>query len=163
MASNAKMFPFDDVIMVVILHILNGLYNTIYVTCVTVSSTSFVDNDQGPGTASIWQTLFYLAGSRWREIGDYTVFPIHSEIWQASRQHYRESVTSRDVTIRCRYRKRPQLVWCAQWYAPQITKFMGPTSGPPGSCRPQMGPMLAPWTLLSGTYVSNVFAIVLQC
>ena len=28
---------------------------------------------------------------------------------------------------------------------------MGPTWGPPGSCRPQMGPMLAPWTLLSGT------------
>ena len=25
-----------------------------------------------------------------------------------------------------------------------------PTWGPPGSCRPQMGPMLAPWTLLSG-------------
>ena len=35
--------------------------------------------------------------------------------------------------------------------APQITKFMGPTWGPPGSCRPQMGPMLAPWTLLSGS------------
>ena len=31
-----------------------------------------------------------------------------------------------------------------------IAKFMGPTRGPPGSCRPQMGPMLAPWTLLSG-------------
>ena len=27
---------------------------------------------------------------------------------------------------------------------------MGPTWGPPGSSRPQMGPMLAPWTLLSG-------------
>ena len=27
---------------------------------------------------------------------------------------------------------------------------MGPTWGPPGSRRPQMGPMLAPWTLLSG-------------
>ena len=27
---------------------------------------------------------------------------------------------------------------------------MGPTRGPPGSCRPQMGPMLATWTLLSG-------------
>ena len=26
---------------------------------------------------------------------------------------------------------------------------MGPTWGPPGSCRPQMGPILAPWTLLS--------------
>ena len=32
----------------------------------------------------------------------------------------------------------------------QIAKFMGPAWGPPGSCRPQMGPMLAPWTLLSG-------------
>ena len=27
---------------------------------------------------------------------------------------------------------------------------MAPTWSPPGSCRPQMGPMLAPWTLLSG-------------
>ena len=32
----------------------------------------------------------------------------------------------------------------------QIAKFMGPTWGPPGSCGPHMGPMLAPWTLLSG-------------
>ena len=32
----------------------------------------------------------------------------------------------------------------------QIAKFMGPTWGPPGSCRPQMDPMLAPSTLLSG-------------
>ena len=31
----------------------------------------------------------------------------------------------------------------------QIAKFMGPTCGPPGSSRPQMGPMLSPWTLLS--------------
>ena len=31
----------------------------------------------------------------------------------------------------------------------QIAKFMGPTWGPPGSCQPQMGPMLAPWNLLS--------------
>ena len=31
----------------------------------------------------------------------------------------------------------------------QIAKFMGPTWGPPGSCRPQMGSMLAPWTFLS--------------
>ena len=33
---------------------------------------------------------------------------------------------------------------------PQIAKFMGPTWGPPGSCRPQMGLMWASWTLLSG-------------
>ena len=32
----------------------------------------------------------------------------------------------------------------------QIAKFMGPTWGPPGSSRHQMGPMLVPWTLLSG-------------
>ena len=30
----------------------------------------------------------------------------------------------------------------------QIAKFMGPTWSPPGSCRSQMGPMLAPWALL---------------
>ena len=30
----------------------------------------------------------------------------------------------------------------------QIEKYMGPTWGPPGPCRPQMGPMLALWTLL---------------
>ena len=32
----------------------------------------------------------------------------------------------------------------------QIAKFMGPTWGPPGSCRPLMGPMSAPRTLLPG-------------
>ena len=29
---------------------------------------------------------------------------------------------------------------------------MGPTWGPPGSWQPQIGPMLAPWTLLSGMF-----------
>ena len=32
----------------------------------------------------------------------------------------------------------------------QIANFMGPTWDPPGSWWPQMGPMLAPWTLLLG-------------
>ena len=32
----------------------------------------------------------------------------------------------------------------------QMAKFIGPTWGPPGSCQPQMGPIMAPWTLLSG-------------
>ena len=44
----------------------------------------------------------------------------------------------------------------------QITKFMGPTWGPPGSCRPQMGPMLAPWTLLSGK-VWNIWVRSWNC
>ena len=34
--------------------------------------------------------------------------------------------------------------------SPQIATFMGPTWGPPGSCRPQMSPICAPQTLLSG-------------
>ena len=34
----------------------------------------------------------------------------------------------------------------------QIAKFIGPTWGPHWCCRPQMGLMLAPWTLLSVEY-----------
>ena len=41
----------------------------------------------------------------------------------------------------------------------QIARFMGPTWGPPGSCRPQMGPMLAPLTLLSGVPICNIESI----
>ena len=80
-----------------------------------------------------------------------------AEIWQAPRQqrcrdacqiserynhHNIQSSgfeASQDLTVR-----------------PQIAKFMRPTWGPPGSCRPQMGPMLAPWTLLSGTSYGSV-------
>ena len=42
----------------------------------------------------------------------------------------------------------------------QIAKFMGPTWGSPGSCWPQIGPMLAPWTLLSGN-LTQVFPVPL--
>ena len=46
---------------------------------------------------------------------------------------------------------------------PQIAKLMGPTWGPPGSCRPQMDPMLAPWTLLSGMLSSMWKHFIDQC
>ena len=36
---------------------------------------------------------------------------------------------------------------------------MGPTWGPSGSCRPQVGPMLAPWTLLSGWSCTTSWSI----
>ena len=41
-----------------------------------------------------------------------------------------------------------------------IARFMGPTWGPSGADRTQVGPMLAPWTLLSGvcTQVTNCFS-----
>ena len=41
-------------------------------------------------------------------------------------------------------------IYHSWWYPAPIARFMGPTWGPPGSCRPQVGPMLDPWTLLSG-------------
>ena len=38
-----------------------------------------------------------------------------------------------------------------QWFKQsRIARFMGPTWGPPGADRTLVGPMLAPWTLLSG-------------
>ena len=37
----------------------------------------------------------------------------------------------------------------------QIAKFMGQHGSPSGSCWPQMGPMLAPWTLLSGYFIAQ--------
>ena len=43
----------------------------------------------------------------------------------------------------------------------QIPKFLWPTWGPPGSCRPQMGPMLAPWTLLSGNLPHGIQEMVI--
>ena len=36
------------------------------------------------------------------------------------------------------------------WIVTLIARFMGPTWGPSGADRTQVGPMLAPWTLLSG-------------
>ena len=36
------------------------------------------------------------------------------------------------------------------WRTTQVARFMWPTRSPPGSCRPHVGPTLAPRTLLSG-------------
>ena len=38
-----------------------------------------------------------------------------------------------------------------------IARFMGPTRGPSGAERTKVGPMLAPWTLLSGTKDPSVW------
>ena len=42
--------------------------------------------------------------------------------------------------------------------ATQRTRFLGPTWGPPGPCRPQMDPMLASWILLSGNTYKKQFS-----
>ena len=43
------------------------------------------------------------------------------------------------------------------------SKFMGPTWGPPGAERTQVGPMLAPWTLLSGSFPSCQWFLSMWC
>ena len=43
-----------------------------------------------------------------------------------------------------------KLVIIYSWVPSLIARFMGPTWGPSGADRTQVGPMLAPWTLLSG-------------
>ena len=41
------------------------------------------------------------------------------------------------------------------WTATQIARFMGPTWGPSGADRTQVGRMVGPWTLVSGYLSSN--------
>ena len=49
--------------------------------------------------------------------------------------------------------KRPPTEWMIQSL---IARFMGTTWGPPGADRTQVGPMMAPWTLLSGVFSGSV-------
>ena len=58
--------------------------------------------------------------------------------------------------------------WCCGfnngvWKTSQIARFMVPTWGPSGADRTQVGPMLAPWTLLSGTAKRKPLAWLLGC
>ena len=51
------------------------------------------------------------------------------------------------------YAKNKQHGWlkCIHVLAPLIARFMGTTWGPSGADRTQVGPILTPWTLLSGS------------
>ena len=57
--------------------------------------------------------------------------------------------------------KRLKTSW-QQQSRTQIAKFMEPAWAPPVSFRPQMGPMLFPWTLLSGKMLFWFHSVVLQ-
>ena len=72
---------------------------------------------------------------------------VTNDVQMITGQWYGTSVTASQIA-----RNSPVCLTCKKnQRTPQKTKFMGPAWGPPGSCRSQMGPMLAPWTLLSGT------------
>ena len=70
-----------------------------------------------------------------------------TSLWASLPNHYKFSADFKDNSP-CFVRRFGR----SAMKSPHIAKFMGLTWGPPGSCRPQMGPMLAPWTLLSGTF-----------
>ena len=53
------------------------------------------------------------------------------------------TILSRSQCVKSLLRYRVQ-------FPTEIAMFMGPTWGPSGSCRSQMGPMMASWTVLSG-------------
>ena len=81
------------------------------------------------------------------------MYIIIDSIWHRPipRQKCKENVMTENVCL-----------WkCFQFdarHVPLIARFMEPTRGPPGSCRPQMVPMWAPWTLLSGVlWMSTAF------
>ena len=69
-----------------------------------------------------------------------------------------DGVDDDDIIVKCKFtstRKETTVPNNTETTSPeartsQIARIMGPTWGPPGSCRPQSGPMWAPWTLLSG-------------
>ena len=69
-------------------------------------------------------------------------------------------LVSSDVAIKCHQRVYAKTsTWqnsISENRHTQIAKFLGPSWGPPGSCRPQMGSMLAPWTLLLGQYLRSL-------
>ena len=50
-------------------------------------------------------------------------------------------------------RKNSFASWHGEGHDIPDSKVHRPTWGPPGSCRPQMGPMLVPWILLSGIFL----------
>ena len=77
-------------------------------------------------------------GARSRHMGPGKVITSHNILWDV--------ITYSCIWHTCIWRHSPHT---------QIAKFMGPTWGPPGPCRPQMGPMLAPWTLQSGYSITE--------
>ena len=49
-----------------------------------------------------------------------------------------------------------QWMWYGSSMTSQIARLTWQTWGPPGSCRPQVGPMFAPWILLSVASFTNM-------
>ena len=103
-------------------------------------------------TYQVWEALILLNLKTWNLVG--------CLYWRRSWFYWKKKAFkfkfkfNIQVQLRSKVGNRSHLslTWICQKVkiSSQIARFMGPTWGPPGSCWPQMGPILAPWTLLSG-------------
>ena len=84
------------------------------------------------------QTIFmtYLSNITWAKFVD----NLWHFIWHLNANSLNCSIRSSGVLLNSAHHESISL----------IARFMGPTWGPHGADRTQVGPMLAPWTLLSG-------------
>ena len=69
------------------------------------------------------------------------------------------------ILFRCIVTNNPKYPGPGALGCPQIhvAQFMGPTWDPPGADRTQVGPMLAPWTLLSGSSSTRQYFVRAVC
>ena len=96
------------------------------------------------------QRFYILIGIKWFDLHD--TFYRLQQIYLSDKSHviwYHDHFTAVNSIFHIFLTFEYATFLIGSLYRHQITKFMGPTWGPSGSCRPQMGPMLAPWTLLS--------------
>ena len=115
----------------------------------TVCSTGYVGKNQRDHKSSAVLSL-------WESTGDGGILFTKSQL---CKMHFYVLVLWRSIIIRF-YSPAMRAVRntfpcydgvmrASLWHT-QIARFVWPTWGPPGSWRPQGGPKLAPWTLLSG-------------
>ena len=87
----------------------------------------------------------------WVNIPQQSAIHVHNSRGVLYIQTYRETISMIHQSPHANWRQTAGADWIhtqAKFVVTQIARFMGPTWGPPGPCRPQMDSMLAPWTLL---------------
>ena len=114
---------------------------------VSISSSIFNENDYHITVIS-WQRNGFSPNSLDHVLANNTghmLYPIRTKTFLLKYNPYTEKRTKYDVLL------DPVVAIgaCEHGFPSQIARFMGPTWRPPGSWRPQMGSMLATWTLLS--------------
>ena len=110
------------------------------------------DNIQTYACAKRTMSMFAIrwgVGMHWRKVLGKVLSSIIWKIAWVTLVHRRSGC----VGVNLRYDSHASLTSLMRHQmTTKIARFVGQTWGPSGSCRPQMGPMLAPWTLLSGKY-----------